>query len=95
MICKTPMGNNSMLDVYVNTAISNVRVLRRVPKGSRLLLAENLSDKMKDKAEEFFLKQKKWTQTNQKHELFDERKSSNKCSFTSKTPTPCFKPLFE
>ena len=34
-----------MLDNYVKTAISNVRVLKRVPKDSRVPLAENLSDK--------------------------------------------------
>ena len=37
-----------MLDDYVNTAISNVRVLKRVPKDSRVLLAESLSDKIND-----------------------------------------------
>ena len=35
-----------MLDNYVNTAISNVRVLKRVPKDSRVSLAESLSDKI-------------------------------------------------
>ena len=37
-----------MLDNYVNTAISNIRVLKRVPKDSRVLLAESLSDKIND-----------------------------------------------
>ena len=37
-----------MLDNYVNTAISNVRVLKRVPKDSRVPLAERLSDKIND-----------------------------------------------
>ena len=37
-----------MLDIYVNTAISNVRVLKRVPKDSRVPLAESLSDKIND-----------------------------------------------
>ena len=37
-----------MLDNYVNTAISNVRVLKRVPKDSRVPLAESLSDKIND-----------------------------------------------
>ena len=37
-----------MLDSYVNTAISNVRVLKRVPKDSRVPLAESLSDKIND-----------------------------------------------
>ena len=37
-----------MLDNYVNTAISNVRVLKRVPKNSRVPLAESLSDKIND-----------------------------------------------
>ena len=37
-----------MLDNYVNTAISNVRVLKRVPKDSRVPLAESLSEKIND-----------------------------------------------
>ena len=37
-----------MLDNYVNTAISNFRVLKRVPKDSRVPLAESLSDKTND-----------------------------------------------
>ena len=37
-----------MLDNYVNTAISNVRVLKRVPKDSRVPLAQSLSDKIND-----------------------------------------------
>ena len=37
-----------MLDNYVNTAISNVRKLKRVPKDSRISLAESLSDKIND-----------------------------------------------
>ena len=37
-----------MLDNYFNTAISNVRVLKRVPKDSRVSLAESLSDKIND-----------------------------------------------
>ena len=37
-----------MVDNYVNTAISNVRVLKRVPKDSRVPLAESLSDKIND-----------------------------------------------
>ena len=37
-----------MLDNYVNTAISNVRVLKRIPKDSRVSLAESLSDKIND-----------------------------------------------
>ena len=37
-----------MLENYVNTAISNVRVLKRVPKDSRVPLAESLSDKLND-----------------------------------------------
>ena len=77
-----------MLDNYVNTAISNVRVLKRVPKDSRVPLAESLSDKINDivyNVEDvtkwlIFLRrscffgatEKKWTQTDHKHELFDE-----------------------
>ena len=41
-------GNDLVLDNYVNTAISNVRVLKRVPKDSRVPLAESLSDKIND-----------------------------------------------
>ena len=37
-----------MLDNYVITAISNVRVLKRVPKDSRVPLAESLADKIND-----------------------------------------------
>ena len=37
-----------MLDNYVNTAISNVGVLRRVRKELRVPLAESLSDKIND-----------------------------------------------
>ena len=37
-----------MLHNYVNTAISSVRVLKRVPKDSRVPLAEILSDKIND-----------------------------------------------
>ena len=35
-----------MLDKYVKTAISNIRELKRVPKDSRIPLAESLSDKL-------------------------------------------------
>ena len=45
---KATIGNDSVLDNYVYTAISNVRVLKRVPKDSRVLLEENLSDKTND-----------------------------------------------
>ena len=34
-----------MLDNYLNTAISNVRVLKRVPKDSRVPSAQSLLDK--------------------------------------------------
>ena len=37
-----------MLHNYVNTAISSIRVLKRVPKDSRNPLAESLSDKIND-----------------------------------------------
>ena len=37
-----------MLDNYVNTVISNARVLKRVPKDSRVSLVEMLSDKIND-----------------------------------------------
>ena len=45
---KATIGNDLVLDNYVNTAISNVRVLKRVPKDSRVPLAESLSDKIND-----------------------------------------------
>ena len=45
---KAKIGNDLVLDNYVNTAISNVRVLKRVPKNSRVPLAESLSDKIFD-----------------------------------------------
>ena len=45
---KAAIGNDLVLDNYVNTAISNVRVLKRVPKDSRVPLAESLSDKIND-----------------------------------------------
>ena len=45
---KATIGNDLVLDDYVNTAISNVRVLKRVPKDSRVPLAESLSDKIND-----------------------------------------------
>ena len=78
-----------MLDNYGNTAISNVRVIKRVPKDSRVPLAESLSDKINDivyNVEDvtnwlifltsflffFGATEKKWTQTDHKHELFDK-----------------------
>ena len=77
-----------MLDNYVITAISNVRVLKRVPKDSRVPLAESLADKINDivyNVEDvtkwlifltsflfFGAAEKKWTQTDHKHELFDK-----------------------
>ena len=45
---KATIGNDLVLDNYVNTAISNVRVLKRAPKDSRVPLAESLSDKIND-----------------------------------------------
>ena len=77
-----------MLNNYVNTAISNVRVLKRIPKDSRVPLVENLSDKINDivyNVEDvtkwliffnvflvfFGATEKKWTQTDHKHEFFD------------------------
>ena len=45
---KATIGNDLVLDNYVNTAFSNVRVLKRVPKDSRVPLAESLSDKIND-----------------------------------------------
>ena len=43
---KPTIGNDLILDSYVNTTVSNVRVLKRVPKDSRVPLAESLSDKI-------------------------------------------------
>ena len=86
---KATIGNDLVLDNYVNTAISNVRVLKRVPKDSRVPLAESLSDKINDivyNVEDdtkwlifltsflffFGATEKKWTQTDHKHEFFDK-----------------------
>ena len=86
---KATIGKNLVLDNYVNTAISNVRVLKRVPKDSRVPLAESLSDKINDidyNVEDvtkwliffnvilvfFGATEKKWTETDHKHELFDK-----------------------
>ena len=86
---KATKGNDLVLDNFVNTAISNVRVLRRVLKDSRIPLEESISDKIDDipyNVEDFtkwliFLTsflfffgatEKKWTQTDHKHELFDK-----------------------
>ena len=43
---KATIGNDLVLDNFVNTAISNVRVLKRVSKDSRDPFAESLSDKI-------------------------------------------------
>ena len=81
--------NDLVLDSYVNTANSNLRVLKRVPKNSRVPLAEILLDKINDIVYNvknvtkwliflmsflFFFEatEKKWTQTDHKHELFDK-----------------------
>ena len=85
---KATIGSDLVLDNYVNTAISNVRVLKRVTKNSRVPLAESLSDEINDivyNVEEvtkwlilltsfffFGATEKKWPQTDQKHELFDK-----------------------
>ena len=45
---KATIGNDLVPDNYVITAISNVRVLKRVPVDSRVPLAESLSDKIND-----------------------------------------------
>ena len=45
---KATIGNDLVLDNYVNTAISIVRVLKRVSKDLRVPLAESLSDKIND-----------------------------------------------
>ena len=42
------IGDDFLLDNYVNAAISSVRVLKRLPKDSRVPLAESHSDKMID-----------------------------------------------
>ena len=41
LVNKSTIGNDLVLDNYVNTAIPSVRVLKRVPKNSRVPLAEN------------------------------------------------------
>ena len=43
---KATIGNDIVLDNYVNTAISKVRVLKKVPKDPRPPLAESMSDKI-------------------------------------------------
>ena len=48
IVNKATIGNEIVLDNYVNTTISNVRVLKRVPKDSRVPLAESLSEKIND-----------------------------------------------
>ena len=45
---KETIANDLVLDNYVNTALSDVRVLKRVPKDSRVPLAESLSVKIND-----------------------------------------------
>ena len=40
------IGDLFLPDSYVTTAISNIRLLKRVPKDSRVSLVENLSDKI-------------------------------------------------
>ena len=45
---KATIGNDLVLGNYFHTAISNVRVLTRVPKNSRAPLAESLSDRIND-----------------------------------------------
>ena len=45
---KATKGNDLVLENYVSTAISNVQVLKRVPKDSRVPMAESLSDKIND-----------------------------------------------
>ena len=48
LLKKATFGNDLLLDNYVNTAISNVRVLKRVTNDSRVPLAESLSDKINE-----------------------------------------------
>ena len=81
--------NKSTIGNYVKTAISNVRVLKRVQKNSRVPLAEILSDTASYivyNVEEvtkwliflttflffFGATEKKWTETDHKHEFFDK-----------------------
>ena len=45
---KATIGNGLVLNIYVNTNISNVEVLKGVPKDSRVPLAESLSNKIND-----------------------------------------------
>ena len=45
---KPTIGNDLMLDSYVNTTVSNFREIKRVPKDSRVPMAESLSDKVND-----------------------------------------------
>ena len=47
-ISNASIVDDLVLDNYVKTAISKVRVLKRVPKDSLVALAQSLLDKMKD-----------------------------------------------
>ena len=78
------IADNLELDSYVNTAISNVRVLKRLLKYSRLSLAESLLDKMEDVFLQIrqyklldvfsYVFQKKWSQTNDSNVLQNKQK---------------------
>ena len=101
---KATRVDDLVLDNYVKTAISNVRVLKRVPKDSRVPLAESLSDKINDIVYNvevvtkwlifltsflvfFGATEKKWTQTDHKHGLFDKKKiQANDVSFPKPHP---------
>ena len=100
-----------MLDNYVNTAISNVRVLKRVPKDSRVLLAESLSDKINDivyNVEDvtmwlifltsllFFLEQQKRSGRKQTTSMSSLINKKVRANDVSlQTPSPSFKPASE
>ena len=45
---KATIGNDLVLDNCLNTAISNIGVLKRIPKNSLVPLAESVSDKIND-----------------------------------------------
>ena len=97
-----------MLGTCVKTAISNVRVLKRVPNDSRVPLAERPRDKTNDilyNVEDvtkrivsqmsllFFFGaiEKKWTQTNHQHELYDKLTNFEQMPFHFSSPIPKFK----
>ena len=65
---KATIGNDLLLDNYINTAISKVRVLKREYQCRR---CNKTATFFKLPSCFFGATEKKWTQTDHKHELFD------------------------